>query len=89
MPRSDAYDAVLKFARERGVVLAHTNGSSPPYLWSFLEIKYLCRMRSIEVVQLTEAHASGQGLYISRTKGSNDNIVKPKEPGSGAALRTY
>jgi hypothetical protein len=33
-------------------------------------------MLSIEVVRLTEAHASGQGLYISRTKGSNDNIVK-------------
>lgn len=41
-----------------------------------LEIKYLCRMRGIEVVQLTEAHASEQGLYISRAKGSNDNIVK-------------
>lgn len=33
-------------------------------------------MRSIEVVRLTDAHASEQGLYISRTKGSNDNIVK-------------
>jgi hypothetical protein len=76
MPTSDAYEAVVKFARERGAVLAHTKGSSPPYLWPLLEIKYLCRMRSIEVVRLTEAHASGQGLYISRAKGSNDNIVK-------------
>lgn len=33
-------------------------------------------MRSIEVGQLTDAHASEQGLYISRAKGSNDNIVK-------------
>jgi hypothetical protein len=32
--------------------------------------------RSIEVVRLTDAHASEQGLYISRAKGSNDNIVK-------------
>src|SRR5690606_6676979 len=76
MPTLDAYEAVLKFARERGALLAHTKGSSPPYLWPLLEIKYLCRMRSIEVVQMTEAHASEQGLYISRAKGSNDNIVK-------------
>ncbi len=52
------------------------SASSPPYLWPLLEIKYLCRMRSIEVVQLTDAHATEQGLYISRAKGSNDNIVK-------------
>jgi hypothetical protein len=31
---------------------------------------------SIEVVRLTEAHASEMGLYVARTKGSNDNIVK-------------
>ena len=76
MPTRDVYEAVLAFARERGAVLAHTKGSSPPYLWPLLEIKYLCRMRSIEVVRLTDAHASEQGLYISRAKGSNDNIVK-------------
>jgi len=76
MPTLDVYEAVLKFARERGALLAHTKGSSPPYLWPLLEIKYLCRMRSIEVVQMTDAHASEQGLYISRAKGSNDNIVK-------------
>ncbi|MBL8268543.1 MAG: hypothetical protein JNL55_19285 [Steroidobacter sp.] len=76
MPELDTYEAVLKFARERGSRLAHTKGSSPPYLWPLLEIKYLCRMRSIEVVRLTEAHASDSGLYISRAKGSNDNIVK-------------
>jgi site-specific recombinase XerD len=76
MPALDVYEAVLSFARKRGAVLAHTKGSSPPYLWPLLEIKYLCRMRSIEVVKLTDAHASEQGLYISRAKGSNDNIVK-------------
>jgi site-specific recombinase XerD len=76
MPTREAYDAVLNFARDRGALLAHTKGSCPPYLWPLLEIKYLCRMRSIEVVRLTEAHASEKGLYVARTKGSNDNIVK-------------
>jgi hypothetical protein len=41
-----------------------------------MEIKYLCRMRTVEVVALTEAHASEEGLYIARRKRSNDNIVK-------------
>lgn len=76
MPKRDVYETVLRFARERGAVVAHAKGSSPPYLWPLLEIKYLCRMRSVEVVQLTDAHASDEGLYISRAKGSNDNIVK-------------
>jgi hypothetical protein len=76
MRTRDVYEAVLTFAHERSAVLAHTKGSSTPYLWPLLEIKYLCRMRSIEVVRLTDAHASEQGLYISRAKGSNDNIVK-------------
>jgi hypothetical protein len=75
MPTRKAYHAVVNFARERGALQAHVKGSSPPYLWSLLEIKYLCRMRSIEVVRLTDAHASERGLYVARTKGSNDNIV--------------
>ncbi len=44
-----------------------------------MEIKYLCRMRTVEVVALTDAHASEQGLYIARRKRSNDNIVKWSE----------
>lgn len=76
MPTRGVYEAVLEFAREQGAIQAHTKGSSPPYLWPLLEIKYLCRMRSIEVVRLADAHASDKGLYISRAKGSNDNIVK-------------
>ena len=76
MPTRHAYDAVLNFARERGALQPHVKGSAPPYLWPLLEIKYLCRMRSIEVVQLTEAHASEVGLYVARAKGSNDNIVR-------------
>lgn len=75
MPTRNAYHAVVNFARERGALQAHAKGSSPPYLWPLLEIKYLCRMRSIEVVRLTDAHASERGLYVARAKGSNDNIV--------------
>jgi hypothetical protein len=48
----------------------------PPYLPVVIELAYLCRMRGIEVVKLTDAHASDKGLYVSRRKGSNDNIVR-------------
>jgi hypothetical protein len=67
MPTRPAYDAVLKFAQ--------TRGEFAPYLWPLMEIKYLCRMRSIEVLTLTDAHASEQGIYVARRKRSHDNIV--------------
>lgn len=76
MPTQPSYAAILKFAKERGALKSHTKGSLSPYLWPLMEIKYLCRMRSIEVIKLTDAHASERGLYVSRRKGSNDNIVK-------------
>ena len=41
-----------------------------------MESKYLCRLRSIEVLGLTDAHASEQGIYVVRRKGSDDNIVR-------------
>ena len=41
-----------------------------------MEIAYLCRMRGIEVVRLTDAHASDVGIRVRRVKGSNDNVVR-------------
>jgi hypothetical protein len=41
-----------------------------------MELAYLCRMRGIEVVKLTDAHATEKGLHVTRTKGSNDSIVR-------------
>ena len=68
MPTRLAYDTVLKFAQTRAALA--------PYLWPLMEIKYLCRMRSIEVLALTDAHASEQGIYVARRKRSHDNIVQ-------------
>lgn len=76
MPTRVAYDAILKFAQVRGAQPPHSAGSLAPYLWPLMEIKYLCRMRTIEVLGLTDAHASEQGMYIARHKRSNDNIVR-------------
>lgn len=76
MPTRMAYDAVLKLAQARCVLTPHSAGSLAPYLWPLMEIKYLCRMRSIEVLHLTDAHASEQGIYVARRKRSYDNIVR-------------
>src|SRR5688572_31343245 len=75
MPTRMAYDAVLKLAQARCVLAPHSAGSLAPYLWPLMEIKYLCRMRSIEVRALTDAHASDRGIYVARRKRSHDNIV--------------
>lgn len=75
MPEHDAYQIALMRAKEGGALKAHTKGSCPPYLWCVMEISYLCRMRGIEVVSMTDAHATDTGLRIARRKGSNDNIV--------------
>lgn len=75
MPTHDAYLIALRLAREGGALKAHTAGSCPPYLWYVMEIAYLCRMRGIEVLDMTDANETPDGLLVARRKGSNDNIV--------------
>jgi hypothetical protein len=72
MPQHDAYAIALRLAKDGGARKAHTEASCPPYLWPVMEIGYLCRMRGIEVINLTDAHATPEGLSVSRVKGSND-----------------
>jgi len=67
---------LITFARERGSRKAHTTGSVAPYLWIAAELAYLCRLRGIEVITLTNAHATGDGVRTNRRKGSRDSLVK-------------
>lgn len=76
MPSHDAYAIALRLAREGAARKAHSAGSCPPYLWCVMELAYLLRLRGIEVVSMTDAHASEIGLRAARRKGSNDNIVR-------------
>jgi hypothetical protein len=76
MPSPDVYTAVLEYARIRGARQPHSKGSSPPYLWPLMELDYLCRLRGIEGVNLTDAHATSDGLRATRVKGSRDNITR-------------
>lgn len=40
-----------------------------------MEIAYLCRLRGIEVITLTDANALKEGILTNRRKGSRNNIV--------------
>lgn len=51
-------------------------GSCPEYLWMVMELAYLCRLRGIEVITLTDANERPEGIMTNRRKGSRDNIVK-------------
>jgi hypothetical protein len=37
---------------------------------------YLCRLRPVEVITLTEAAATAEGLHTNRRKGSRDSLVQ-------------
>lgn len=76
VPAVDTFRALQTFARERGALLPHTKGSVAPYLASVMEIAYTARLRGIEVVTLTDAHALPEGLLSNRRKGSRDNVTR-------------
>lgn len=56
-------------------VLAHAQANYPVYLWVAMELAFLCRLRGIETVTLTDAHAGADGIQTNRRKGSRDTLV--------------
>lgn len=76
LPTHAAIAAVTTFAQERGALQARTEGSVAPYLWLVIELAYLCRLRGIEVITLTDANLTADGIRTNRTKGSRDNVVR-------------
>jgi site-specific recombinase XerC len=76
MPDAAVVSSVLAFARVHGAYKAHTKGSVAPYLWMAIELAYLCRLRGIEALMLTDASATDEGVRVARVKGSRDNIVR-------------
>jgi len=75
LPSPAVMVALVQLAAKGGQLTPHTEGSCPPYLWAIADIAYLCRLRGIEVVTLTEDYALPEGLKTNRRKGSRDNIV--------------
>lgn len=75
-PNLDTMRALIEFLRMRGALKSRTKGSVSPYLWAVVEIAYRCRMRGIEVRELTDADWSDEGVIVHRHKGSLDNITR-------------
>lgn len=50
-------------------------GRRYPYVQPIMELAYLCRMRLAEVLDLTLADVSDQGVHVRRRKGSKDNLT--------------
>lgn len=50
-------------------------GACSRYLWYVMEIGYLCRLRGIETITLTEENELKEGVLTNRRKGTRDNIV--------------
>lgn len=75
VPELARYHEVLAFAQARAQLQARTQGACPPYLPLVMELAYLCRLRGIEVLDLTDAHVKPEGLLGKRRKGSRDTIT--------------
>jgi len=68
--------ALVKFAFERGQLKRGQKGAVASYLWMLMDTAYLCRLRGVEAVTLTDIQVTGEGLATNRVKGSRDNTVR-------------
>lgn len=75
-PDAETMRTLIAFLHKRGSRKARTEGSVSPYLWAVAEIAYRCRMRGIEVRELTDADWTVEGVIVRRHKGSLDNITR-------------
>ncbi|NUU34650.1 tyrosine recombinase XerC [Pseudomonas sp. C2B4] len=76
LPRHNVMAVLFDRATARGRLARNEPGSCPEYLASVMELAYLCRLRGIEVVTLTDANELEEGILTNRRKGSRDNIVR-------------
>ncbi len=76
LPDPTVMAALIQFAQQQGALTRGMKGACAPYLWYIMEISYLCRLRGIETVTLTDANELPEGVLTNRRKGSRDNIVR-------------
>lgn len=76
LPRQNVMDVLIDRATARGRLARNETGGCPEYLAIVMELAYLCRLRGIEVVTLTDANELDEGILTNRRKGSRDNIVR-------------
>lgn len=76
IPTTAEYLRVLEFAKDRGARSRGVRGAVAGYLWMMMEFMYICRLRSIEAVTLTDAHELEAGILTNRRKHSRDNTAQ-------------
>lgn len=76
LPSPAVMQRLIDRARELGQLKRGQPGACPPYLCYVMELAYLCRLRGIEAVTLTDANELPEGVLTNRRKGSRDNIVR-------------
>ncbi|HGY3554961.1 TPA: tyrosine recombinase XerC [Pseudomonas putida] len=76
LPSIAVMEDMIDRAKALGRLHRNEPGSCPVYLSIAMELAYLCRLRGIEVVTLTDANELEEGVQTNRRKGSRDNIVR-------------
>ncbi|WP_095155737.1 tyrosine recombinase XerC [Pseudomonas sp. Irchel 3E13] len=76
LPAADLMETLIGRAKVMGRLPRNIPGACPAYLSIVMELAYLCRLRGIEVVTLTDANELDEGVQTNRRKGSRDNIVR-------------
>jgi integrase len=90
LPDSVAMVALVAFAQANAGGRG-TLDSVAPYLWAVIDVAYLCRLRGIEVLDLTDACLLDDGLSCVRRKGSRQNTTawSPRLRAACDALLAY
>lgn len=76
LPSPEVMRRLIDRARMLGQLSRGQPGACPEYLSYVMELAYLCRLRGIEAVTLTDANELQDGVLTNRRKGSRDNIVR-------------
>lgn len=91
LPAVNVMELLIDRAKAYGRLARNEPGSCPRYLAIVMELAYLCRLRGIEVVTLTDANEQDEGVLTNRRKGSRDNIVRwtPRLRAAWDAAKAY
>lgn len=76
LPELNTIARLTEFARERGQMTRSQKGACATHLWLVMELAYICRLRGIEVITLSDANSTADGVMTNRRKGSRDNVVR-------------
>lgn len=76
MPDAVTMKAVVALFKRRGALPSRRRGSLAPYVWAVAVIAYSCRMRGVEVRELTDADETEDGIIVDRRKGSLGNVTR-------------